>query len=113
EPVDWGLAHGVVRLVGPDRALWRVGRAGRVIDQRPVRPCRPRGDGRAGLSGEAHEEIVSGGGRRIPRPEREPRRSAGAERAGIAGARAAPEDGVGDRKSTRLNSSHVAISYAG
>ena len=60
EPVDRGLAHGVVRLVGPDRTLRRIGRARGVVDQGPVRPRRACDDGRVGLRGEPREEIVGG-----------------------------------------------------
>ena len=70
EAIDGRLAHGVVRLVSPDRALRRVRRTGRVVDQRPVRPGRPRRDGRVRGAPQSAEEIVGGRTRRVPGSER-------------------------------------------
>src|SRR5690606_42098405 len=55
--------------------------------------------------GGAQEPVVNGGGRRAAWPWRRP---CGAGR----GRRRSPRGGRRDRKSTRLNSSHVKISYA-
>src|SRR5699024_11731536 len=69
---------------------------------------RPRRDGRGGPPRARHREAGEAGGRRgarghHPRVRRRHGRPRRPRRGGAAG---------GDRKSTRLNSSHVSISYA-
>ena len=92
ESVDRRLAHGVVRLVGPDRALRGIRGARGVVDQRPVRARGMRADGRVGHGAQAGEQVV---GRRrpgrVPCAERDPWGAARRERAWIGGQIPTPE----------------------
>src|SRR4029453_9811483 len=85
EPVDRGLAHGVVRLVRPDGALRGVGRARRVVDQRPVRARGTRSNGGIRYGGQGGGTGCGGGGGGAARRARGTRSNGGIRYGGQAG----------------------------